>query len=404
MTLVLGLVVAVTLAQTPQPTQTPQTPPPQPAAPTAHLAGRVTVEGTNAPLADARVFVMPMFARGTPPPRPMMPMGPPPEAITDQDGRFAFPRLRPGEYRIDVQRTGYAPLEGDGGRGRTIQVAEGQSAEVQLQLQKGAVISGRILSPSGEPQTDVRVMALRRIQGPQTQQRLMPAPMQGSQQTNDLGEFRLAGLAPGEYFVSASPQMQSRFGGPGVAPPAPAVPGKTQTTITTTYYPGTADAAAAQPIAVARGAEVGNISFTLQSVPAFRVSGVVVDEDGKPVGGAFVNLMNDPRSGQMFMGPGGSARTNDEGRFTIASVVAGSYHATASVPIIMNGVAGGVATWSSSVGSASGGPIVSGGRGVVTGGAMVGAGGGGAGMNPPTEVVVADTDVTGVRIVARKPQ
>jgi hypothetical protein len=401
MTPVLGLVVAVTLAQTPQ---TSQGSPPQPAAPTARLAGRVTVEGTNAPLSDARVVLMPMFARGTPPPRPMLAMGPPPQAITDQDGRFAFPHLRPGEYRIDVQRTGYAPLEGDGGRGRTIQVADGQSAEVQLQLQKGAVISGRILAPSGEPQTDVRVMALRRVQGPQTQTRLMPAPMQGMQQTNDLGEFRLAGLPPGEYFVSASPQMQSPFGGPGVAPPAPTAPGKTGTTITTTYYPGTTDAAAAQPIAVARGAEVGNISFMLQSLPAFRVSGVVVDEDGKPVGGAFVNLMNDPRSGPMFMGPGGSARTSDDGRFTIASVVAGSYHATASVPIIMNGGAGGVATWSSSVGSASGGPIASGGRGVVTGGAMVGAGGGGAGMNPPTEVVVADADVTGVRIVARKPQ
>jgi hypothetical protein len=394
----LGLVVALTVAQAPAPqASTPQASTPQASTPTAPLAGRVTVEGTNAPLADARVVLMPMFGRGTPPPRPMIPMVPPPQAITDQDGRFAFPRLRPGEYRIDVQRTGYAPLEGDVGRGRTIQVAEGQAAEIELQLQKGAVISGRILSPSGEPQTDVRVMALRRIQGPQTQARLMPAPMQGMQQTNDLGEFRLAGLPPGEYFVSASPQMQSPFGGPGVTPPAPASPGKTRTTITTTYYPGTTDAAAAQPIAVARGAEVGNISFMLQSLPAFRVSGVVVDEEGKPIAGAFVNLMNDPRSGPMFMGPNGSARTSDDGRFTIASVVAGSYHATASVPIIMNGGPGGVATWSS-------GAVVSGGRGVVTGGAIVGAGGGGAGMNPLTEVVVADADVTGVRIVARKPQ
>jgi protocatechuate 3,4-dioxygenase beta subunit len=382
---VLGLVVAVTLAQAPTP---------QASAPTAHLAGRVTVEGTNAPLADARVVLMPMLGRTAPPPRPMIPMAPPPQAITDQDGRFAFPRLRPGEYRIDVQRTGYAPLEGEGGRGRTIQVTEGQSAEVELQLQKGAVISGRILSPSGEPQTDVRVMALRRIQGPQAQARLLPAPMQGVQQTNDLGEFRLAGLPPGEYFVSASPQMQSPFGGPGVAPPAPAAPGTTRTSVTTTYYPGTTDAAAAQPVSVARGAEVGNISFMLQSLPAFRVSGVVVDEEGKPVGGAFVNLMNDPRSGPMVMGPGGSSRTGEDGRFTIASVVAGSYHATASVPIIMNGGAGGVATWSAT-GSAAGGVVVSGGRGVVASGGM---------MNPPTEVVVADADVTGVRIVVRKPQ
>jgi len=101
-----------------------------PAPAVGRLAGRVTVEGTNAPLADARVILMPMLGRVTPPQRPMIPMGGPPQAITDQDGRFAFPQLRPGEYRIEVQRTGYAPLDADGGRGRTIHVVEGQSAEV----------------------------------------------------------------------------------------------------------------------------------------------------------------------------------------------------------------------------------------------------------------------------------
>jgi protocatechuate 3,4-dioxygenase beta subunit len=338
----------------------------------------------------------------------MIPMGPPPQAITDQDGHFEFPQLRPGEYRIDVQRTGYAPLEGEEGRGRTIHVTGGQSAELELKLQKGAVISGRILSPSGEPQTDVRVMALRRIAGTQAPPRLIPAPMQGMQQTNDLGEFRIAGLPPGEYFVSASPNMQSPFGGPGVALPAPAPPGQTRTTITTTYYPGTTDAAAAQPVAVARGAEVGNISFTLQSLPAFRISGVVVDEEGKPVAGAFVMLMGDPRTG-MFMGPAGSrAPSRDDGQFTIDNVVAGAYHATATIPMTMTSGAGGVTTWSSVGGS---GVAVAPGerRGAVTGGVAVASGtaiamGGYGYMNQPTEVVVSDADVSGVRIVVRRPQ
>ena len=30
----------------------------------------------------------------------------PPQAITDQEGRFAFDRVAPGEYRLDVQKTG----------------------------------------------------------------------------------------------------------------------------------------------------------------------------------------------------------------------------------------------------------------------------------------------------------
>jgi len=401
MTPVFGLVVAFTLAQAAQPAPTPQ---PQRAAPTARLAGRVTLEGTNAPLADARVLLV--FAPRRMPQRPMLPIGPPPQATTDQDGRFAFPRLRPGEYRIELQRTGYAPLD-EPGQGHTIELADGQAIDnLQLQMQKGAVIAGRILGPSGEPQAYVHVMALRRMEGPRMPPRLIPAPMQGMQQTNDLGEFRLAGLPPGEYFVSAAPNMQSPFGGPGIAAPSP---GQSRTAVTTTYYPGTTDQAAAQPVAVARGAEVGNISFMLQSLPIFRVSGVVVDEDGKPVAGAFVMLMNDPRSG-VFMGPGASrAPSGEDGQFTIDSVVAGTYHATATVPVTMLSTGGGVMTWSSSSGSGvtvaaerpggvTGGVVAGG---AIASGAPIAAGGY---MNQATEVVVSDANVACVRVVVRKPQ
>ena len=390
MTPVLGLVVAVTLAQTPQPAQIP---PPQPGAPTARLAGRVTVEGTNAPLADARVVLV--FALRRMPQRPMFPIGPPPQATTDQDGRFAFPHLRPGEYRVEVQKTGYAPLD-EAGQGRTIELADGQSIDnLQVPMQKGAVISGRILAPNGEPQTDVLVLAMRRVSGPPAapNPRLVPVPMQGSQQTNDIGEFRIAGLAPGEYFVSAAPRGQSPFGGPGVELPAATA---SRTTLTATYYPGTIDIAAAQPIAVARGAEVGNISFTLQAAPAFRVSGIVVDEDGNPVGGAMVTLMRDPRGGTFMPGPPAGGQSTTNGRFTIGSVVAGTYRANASLPVRMN--PGGVASWSSSGGS-SGSTVVTGG--LVNGATTTAVGGA---IHEPIEIVVGDSDITGVRIVVRKPQ
>ena len=67
-------------------------------------------------------------------------------------------------------------------------------------------------------------------------------------------------------------------------------------------------------MAVTAGAEVGSLVFTMQSAPAFRVSGVVLGDDGMPVARAMVMLMGDPRNG-MFMGPAGNAPSGEDGRF-----------------------------------------------------------------------------------------
>jgi hypothetical protein len=214
-------------------------------------------------------------------------------------------------------------------------------------------------------------------------------------QTNDIGEFRLPGLAAGEVFIVAMPRGRSPFGGPGVTPPS----GNANTTIAATFYPGTADQQAAQPIAVAAGAEVGNISFTMQSVPAFRISGIVVDENGDPVAGAMMMLMSDPRAG-LLMGPGGGGQSQHDGRFTIGEVPAGSYRVTASIPIRMNGAGGGGSFVSFGSTIVSGGAAVGG---AVSGGVVGGVRGGLVGGDQPTEVVVTDADVSGVRVVVHRP-
>ena len=269
MQFVVGLLLALSMDQTAAP------------AATGRISGRVTAEGTNAPIAGARVMVFPMMRRGTP---PTGPMAFPPQGSTDQDGRFVFNGLAPGEYRVDVQKTGFASSMDPTTRPRTYTVAAGQALDnISIVLQKGAVITGKVLDQKGEPVTDARVMALRRITPPGASSappRLIPAPMQGSQQSNDIGEYRVTGLPPGEYFVAASPRAVG-FAGPGTS--STTGNGGGAPTTTTTYYPGTADQAGAQAITVAAGAEVSNIVFTLQSVPAYRVAGIVVDETGAPI-------------------------------------------------------------------------------------------------------------------------
>ena len=343
MQFVVGLLLALSMDQAAAP------------AATGRVSGRVTVEGANTPVTGARIMLFPAG-------RAMGPMGMPPQALTDQDGRFVLDKLAPGDYHVNTQKSGLATLT-EPGRAPIAHVVAGQTVQIDVRLQKGGVIAGRLLEASGEPMTEASVMAMRRINANPsgTAPRLIPAPIQGPQQTNDLGEFRIIGLAPGEYVVAATPRGAFGFGGPGVTPSA------NGTAATTTYYPGTIDQVAAHTVTVAAGQTVDNINFSIQSVPAFQVWGRVVDENGAPVAGAMVMLMGDPRGGASFMGPTGNARTGDDGRFTIAEVPSGTYRMQASV-LMMNvagrgaggaGGGGSFTSWSSSAVSAgvSGGVV-----------------------------------------------
>ena len=340
-------------------------------APIGRISGRITAEA-NTPISGARVFAIPQAGPSLTYPGPL---GMPPMALTDQDGRFLFV-LAPGEYHLNVQKTGYAALSEPMTGPRPLTVVEGQTVAVDFRLQKGAVIAGRVLEPSGAPLPDVRVMAMRRISsGTSAPSRLVPAQMQGLYQTNDLGEFRVTGLAPGEYFMVAM-----RMGTIGLSTAATAAPpGAARTTYAVTFYPGTMDEASAHAIGTTAGSEVGNIDIIMQMAPAFRVSGVVIDQNGGPVGRAMVMLMDDSSSGRMFAAPTGSAQTQDDGRFVIDDVPAGTYRITATV--IVTNAAGGV----------SGGAFMSFSNGP------------GGGSMEPADIVVAETDVKGVRVMTRRP-
>ncbi|HWF87087.1 MAG TPA: carboxypeptidase-like regulatory domain-containing protein [Vicinamibacterales bacterium] len=363
---------------------------PAPAASSAHISGRVLTEGANTPIAGARVILIPIR-------RSSGPIGPPPQTTTDQDGRYAFQNVAPGTYHIEAQRAGFAQNT-DSTTPRTISIVAGQAIDnVDISLALGGAIAGRILDPSGAPLPDIRVMAMRRMERPGMGPRLMPAPAQG-QQTNDLGEFRAYGLAAGTYYLAAM-TPPAMFGGMGAPAAATA---SVVTTLATTFYPSTTDAAGAQPITVAAGDTVPNISLTMQSAPAFHVSGVVVDDSGEPVSGAMVILTGDPQSSN-FMGPAGRATSEGNGRFVIGGVTSGHYRAMATVPVTMRG--GGESISSSGISGGVSGGAVSGAGGTISFGTVAGSAGINSGMTqvaPPTEVAVADADVTGLRIILRR--
>ena len=151
--MIAALLVALSFTQTPAP------------AATGRLSGRVTAEGTNAPIAGARVMVFPMMRAAMPRER----AHPHAAAGDDGPGRPVCDRRRGG--RRDTASTYRGPASHHqrtpSARPRMYTVAAGQALDnITVVLQKGAVISGKVLDQKGEPVTDARVMALRRITPP----------------------------------------------------------------------------------------------------------------------------------------------------------------------------------------------------------------------------------------------
>jgi hypothetical protein len=285
-------------------------------APSAHLSGRVVEERTGVPISSARVILLDQPAKAPVPAQ---------QTITDQNGRYVFEGVAPGRYRVDVQKSGLLPPLTDPAKAPIVTLAAGQIVEDwNVSVSKGGAIAGRILDQFGEPLADVTVRAVRR-DGPDAvpSQTIVNARLPDSRAqailTNDLGEFRVFGLAPGEYLITAAPPRWS--GMRNIA--------ADMTLQASTFYPGVSDATAAQPITVSSGETVGGVEFRLLAMPGFSVTGVIVDQAGRPVAGVLVSLQGDSRfdeRGAVVEGPVGLSSSDANGRFVFGNISSGSYH------------------------------------------------------------------------------
>jgi carboxypeptidase family protein len=340
----------------------------------APVSGRIVDAESNKPIAGAHVMLIPV--------EQTLPTGAagPLQAVTDANGQFVFEAVGPGQYRIDAQMPGFVPFAA---ASPTVDTTAGQAiAGIELFLKRGGAITGRIVDAGGQPLPWITVSALK-YAADSPEGRVMPMTAQMAQ-TNDLGEFRLAGLAEGDYVVIAAPPPQRPFAQSQSTPAGVA--------LSPTYYPGTTDRNAAQIVTVASAQTVSDLQFSLVSTPAYEVSGVVVDEAGSPVRAAMVTLMMDSHSGGIGMPAMG--QSDENGMFRVGGVVPGTYRLMASMPMM----------WSAQ----SGASAAAGGFVAVTGGVYIGgAGAGGPGVPPPpggvvgtpTEVTVENADVSGVKIV-----
>jgi len=203
-----------------------------------------------------------------------------------------------------------------------LELANGQSIDrIDFALPRGGVIAGRVTDQLGEPVTAVPMQAMRYQYFASGERHLVPVGERGmfSMVTNDLGEFRVSGLMPGTYVLSANPDGGGMRGILSVSP-GTQVRGDSLG-YATTYYPGTVSPEQAEPISVGVG-DVANVSFAISTARLTRVSGTVRDSQGRLVTGASVSLRSRTPTGGWSIG---GSQMRSDGQFSIANVPTGDY-------------------------------------------------------------------------------
>jgi len=236
---------------------------------------------------------------------------------TDMQGRYEFADLPEGRYNVSASKGGFVTLQFGQRRpyepGRPVNVADGQTLEqVDFTLPRGSAIAGRVTDEFGEPITGVQVQVQRYTYQPGGLRRLVFAG--GGSSTNDLGEFRVFGLMPGDYIVSTVARGGMNFQ-QGASGSTDSFEGYAPS-----YYPGTPNPAEAQPVSVGLGQEVA-MNFSLVAARMARISGTVVDSQGRPATGAFLTLVS--RGGGAAVSYMSSGQVSSGGAFTLINVAPG---------------------------------------------------------------------------------
>jgi len=267
------------------------------------------------------------------------------KTVTDDAGRFAFDRLAAGRYTITVDkpafvRTYYGSPRVGRGPAMPIPVGDGQRlTSLRIPLMRGAVVEGTLRDSDGVPLSSGQVRVLqpvfengeRRFVDP-------PGPTQLAT-TDDRGVFRLYGLTPGEYTVSAAAggagvahvitpreleelNRATRPGGAASHPERPAVVEPTYSRAAT-MFPSSTSAATAQTFVLRAGEEMTGVDVTSVLVPVARVRGMVVGPAGLPDTSGLIGLAS-LSAGSLLYSPG-FLRPDAQGMFTSPGLPAGQY-------------------------------------------------------------------------------
>src|SRR5262252_1431876 len=248
-------------------------------------------------------------------------------ALTDIDGKFRIEAILPGRYHLFAERTGLLDAEKQRGRidGRILTLAAGQELrDLHLKLQAAAVVRGRVTDEDGDPLPNAEVTVLRQtyVAGHKHWEQA------GAERTNDLGEYRVANLPAGNFYVCASlpPDFKTLIESAGATASdrnRSSLDKTVSTTYQTTYYPGTSDRSQASPVQLRPGDDFP-ANFSLTPTPSLSIRGSVVNV---PAHASATIMLQSRDFSVVFNG----AEIHKDGSFVIRDVSPGNYTILATV-------------------------------------------------------------------------
>jgi hypothetical protein len=261
-------------------------------------------------------------ASGSQEPVPTMPQpGKVNSVQTGLDGSFTMKGVKPGVYYVIAEMPGYlSPLAGLSVEDRqhpttsvtdlmakalkSVTVEAGRTAVVNVGLERGAAVSGTVSFDDGSPAAGIQIKVQREKDDGswETVELSAMSNMFGSNiTTNDLGQYRIAGLAAGHYVIEAEFSLQNlaMTGFLGQA-----VGWEVRPQYSLSFFTGGSTRARADAVfALTKGEARMGEDLVIPLSKLHSISGnVVAAGDGRPLGGIVQLLYADDKKSMVSTG------------------------------------------------------------------------------------------------------